>query len=104
MDKNDIKEKGRYMFIRQRARTIREKPGKHLPRRAQQAKLTRLMREQFIAERKKEKQEAKPEEQVEEFSRDALEYFGGKTHFTVKSISQKAASSETKNTATLRPT
>jgi len=96
MDKNDIKEKGRYMFIRQRARTIREKPGKHLPRRAQQAKLTRLMREQFIAERKKEKQEAKPEEQVEEFSRDALEYFGGKTHFTVKSISQKAASSETK--------
>ena len=91
------------MFIRQSARTIREKPGKHLPRRAQQAKLTRLMREQFIAERKKEKQEAKPEEQVVEFSRDTLEYFGGKTHFTVKSISQKAASSEIKEHSSAPP-
>ena len=56
----DIKEKGRYMFIREKARTIKEKPGKHLPSRVQQAKLERVMREQLISEKRQEKQEEKP--------------------------------------------
>ncbi|MBR4310422.1 MAG: lysozyme family protein, partial [Akkermansia sp.] len=84
-----IKEKGRYMFIREKARTIKEKPGKHLPSRAQQAKLERVMREQLISEKRQEKEETKPTEQLEQFGRDSLAYYGEKTHFTVKCISDK---------------
>ena len=82
----DIKEKGRYMFIREKATTIKKKPGKHLPSRVQQAKLERVMQEQFISEKQQEKQDEKPTEQIEQFGRDALSYYGEKTHFTVKGI------------------
>ena len=87
MDKNDVKEKGRYMFIREKAKTIKEKPKTKPAPLPQQSKAVKIMKEQLIAEKRSEKQERTATEQVEQFSRDSAIYYSEKTLFTVKCIS-----------------
>ena len=83
----DIKEKGRYVFIREKAKTIKQKPKKKPVSLTGQTQAARTMKEQFIAEKRSEEQERTAIEQVEQFTQSAASYYGERTFFTVKNIS-----------------
>ena len=87
MDKNDIKEKGRYVFIREKAKTIKQKPKEKQNTVTQQAQVVNALRDKLISEKRSEEQERTATEQVEQFTQSAAAYYGEKTFFTVKNIS-----------------
>jgi len=83
----DIKEKGRYVFIREKAKTIKQKPKEKQHPVTQQAQVVNALRDKFVSEKRSEEQEHTATEQVEQFTQSAAAYYGEKTFFTVKNIS-----------------
>jgi len=83
----DIKEKGRYVFIREKAKTIKQKPKEKQSPVTQQAQVVNAIRDKFVSEKRSEEQEHTATEQVEQFTQSAASYYGEKTLFTVKNIS-----------------
>ena len=86
----DIKEKGQYVFIREKAKTIKQKPKEKQHPVTQQAQVVNALRDKFISEKRSEEQERTATEQVEQFTQSAAAYYGEKTFFTVKNISAPA--------------
>ena len=83
----DIKEKGRYVFIREKAKTIKQKPKEKQNPVTQQAQVVNALRDKFVSEKRSEEQERTATEQVEQFTQSAASYYGEKMFFTVKNIS-----------------
>ena len=83
----DIKEKGRYVFIREKAKTIRQKPKEKQNPVTQPTQVVNALRDKFVSEKRSEEQERTATEQVEQLSQQATSYYGEKTFFTVKNIS-----------------
>ena len=83
----DIKEKGRYVFIREKAKTIKQKPKEKQHPVTQQAQVVNALRDKFVSEKRSEEHERTATEQVEQFTQSAAAYYGEKTFFTVKNIS-----------------
>ena len=84
MDKNDIKEKGRYVAIKEKAKTLKEKPAKRLP-----SVRYRIARETYRKKKTGEEQRTAPE-QVEYAARNTAHFaiqnrprnvFHRETHF-----------------------
>lgn len=86
----DIKEKGRYVFIREKAKTIKQKPKDKPVSITGQTQAVRAMKEQLIADKRREERESTATEQVEQLAQSAVSYYGEKTFFTVKNISAPA--------------
>ena len=83
----DIKEKGRYVFIREKAKTIKQKPKEKQNLVTQQTQVANALRDKFVSEKIREEQERTATEQVEQFTQNVAVYYGEKTFFTVKNIS-----------------
>ena len=83
----DIKEKGRYVFIREKAKTIKQKPKEKQHPVTQQTQVVNALRDKFVSEKRSEEQEHTATEQVEQLTQSAAAYYGEKTFFTVKNIS-----------------
>lgn len=83
----DIKEKSRYVFIREKARTIKQKPKDKPVSINGQTQAVRAMKEQLIADKRREESESTATEQVEQLAQSVVSYYGEKTFFTVKNIS-----------------
>lgn len=86
----DIREKGRYVFIREKAKTIKQKPKEKQNPVTQQAQVVNALRDKFVSEKRSEEQERTATEQVEQITHSAAVYYGEKTFFTVKNISAPA--------------
>lgn len=86
----DIKEKGRYVFIREKAKTIKQKPREKQNPVTQQTQVVNALRDKFVSEKRSEEQERTATEQVEQLAQSAASYYGEKTFFTVKNISAPA--------------
>ena len=83
----EIKEKGRYVFIREKAKTIKQKPKEKQSPVIQQTQVVNALRDKLVSEKRSEEQERTATEQVEQVTQNAAAYYGEKTFFTVKNIS-----------------
>jgi len=85
----DIKEKGRYVFIREKAKTLKQKQKEKPVPLIEQVQMARAMKEQFVAEKRKEDGENTASEQLEQITQRAVSYYGQETFFTVKKVFDK---------------